>query len=75
MILLELDPLGLTGTSILRQLRANQVTRHIPVVAYCHIGEEAVEAGDRFAAVLCESLMYDDFLAALAQAGVTAPAS
>ncbi len=74
LIILELDPSGLIGRNVLRQLRAAPATRTIPVVAYSHSREEVGEvqgyAADRFAALLCESLMYDDFLEALQQAGV-----
>jgi CheY-like chemotaxis protein len=73
LIILELDPSGLIGRSVLCQLRAAPATREIPVLAYSHSSEEAaaLPARDRFAAILGESLMYDDFLAALGQAGVT----
>ena len=70
-ILLELDASGTNGRSILRQLRTTQTTRDIPVVAYSHCREDVGAHLKGFAACLSESLMYDDFLAALQQAGVT----
>ncbi len=72
LIILELDPSGLIGDNVLRQLHAAPATQDIPVVAYSHSREEAAGAPQRagFAALLCESLMYDDFLAALGQAGI-----
>jgi DNA-binding response OmpR family regulator len=70
-IFLELDPACVTSHSILNQLRALPTTCAIPIVAYTPSGEGSFEPSEAYAAVLSESLLYDDFVAALVQAGVT----
>ena len=70
LILLELDLLGITGRSTLRQLQDRETTRSIPIVIYSHSDEGTWDRLEGPAASLCEAVMYDDFLAALRQAGV-----
>ncbi len=70
-ILMELDRGGIVSRSILTQLQVKPTTSHIPVVVYSPTEEESRDPLDGFVACLSESVMYDDFLAALAQAGIS----
>ncbi len=73
LIVLEVDSPRTAGKAVLRQLRANQSTCNIPVIAYISSAEGAEEPLEGFSVCLHESLMYDDFLAALECVEVTSP--
>jgi CheY-like chemotaxis protein len=55
---------------VLRCLKAEPATRHIPIVIYSCLGQETGNFPDDIDGYLRESVMYDDFLAALRRAGV-----
>ena len=71
LILLELDSPGTAGCQLLHQLHLRQATRDIPVVVYSYMDEDSGAPLEGVVGHLHKSILYDDFLAALDQAGVT----
>jgi CheY-like chemotaxis protein len=71
LILLELDSPGTAGCQLLHQLHHRQTTCDIPVVVYSYMDEDSGEPLEGAVGHLHKSILYDDFLAALRQAGVT----
>ncbi len=69
-IILEIELPGTKGWEILRWLKAEPTTHNIPVVVYSWLDEEACSQVEGVAGYLQRSVLYDDFLAALKQAGV-----
>jgi CheY-like chemotaxis protein len=55
---------------VLHGLKAEPTTRHIPIVLYSCLDEETDDFAGDVDGYLQESVMYDDFLAALRHAGV-----
>jgi len=72
LIILESDFPGLVDCEVLRDLKGSPETRGIPVVVYSCLDEEAGKQTKGIAGFLQKSVRYDDFLAALKQAGVYA---
>jgi CheY-like chemotaxis protein len=69
-ILLDIVLSGIMGWEVLQALRADPVTSHIPVII-CSALDEAEHAQEAGAAgYLRKPVYYDDFLAALKDAGV-----
>lgn len=62
------------GWTLLRSLRADQRTRHIPLVLCLALADQERAWREGASACLSKPVMYDDFLAALASAGVALPA-
>lgn len=60
---------GPTGLTVLRALKAEDNTRYIPVIVYCDRDNDLASCSD-VAASLCQPVLYRDFTAALAQAGI-----
>src|SRR5688572_27627766 len=71
-IFLDLMLPGMTGWEVLQALKADPVTRDIPVIICTALNEadHALEAG---AGYLHKPVYYQDFLAALADAGIEPP--
>lgn len=67
-IILE-APDGLTGLKVLRTLKAQERTRHIPVIVYYDRDNDLMSCSD-VAASLCQPVLYSDFTAALGKAGI-----
>jgi CheY-like chemotaxis protein len=70
LIILDAESSGITGQKTCRGLRAEAAARHIPVVVYSCLDEPAEEWSEGAAGRLPNSVMYDDFVAALKRAGV-----
>lgn len=71
-ILLDLMLPGISGWEVLRALRADPITHHIPVIICTALNEadRVLEAG---ASYLHKPIYYQDFLTALAEAGIEPP--
>lgn len=71
-IFLDLMLPGISGWEVLQALRADPLTRHIPVIICTALNEadHALEAG---AGYLHKPIYYQDFLTALKDAGVEPP--
>src|ERR1051326_1253771 len=69
-IVLDLGLPGMSGWDVLRLLKADPATQHIPVILYSGLNEveNGIEAGA--AAYLRKPVYYQDFLDALKQAGI-----
>ena len=70
LIILDAESSGITGQKMCHGLRAEAAARHIPVVVYSCLDEPAEEWSEGAAGRLPNSVMYDDFVAALKRAGV-----
>jgi DNA-binding response OmpR family regulator len=73
LIILDAELPGTTGQKLLNGLQAEATTRHIPVVLYSGLDDPAEDADASAMGVtgyLPKAVMYDDFVAALKQAGV-----
>jgi CheY-like chemotaxis protein len=70
LIILDAESTCITGQKMWRGLRAEAAARHIPVVVYSCLDEPAEEWSEGAAGSLPNSVMYDDFVAALKRAGV-----
>lgn len=69
-VVLEVGRPGTMGWSVLRALRADQVTRDIPVVL-CSWGDEGEQGLEEGADVcLRKPILYEDFLTALTDVGI-----
>jgi CheY-like chemotaxis protein len=69
-VVLEVGRPGTMGWSVLRELRADQVTRDIPVVL-CSWGDEGEQGLEEGADVcLRKPILYEDFLTALTDIGI-----
>lgn len=71
-IFLDLMLPGISGWEVLQALRANPVTNHIPVII-CTALEESDRALQMSAGYLHKPVYYQDFLNALAEAGIEPP--
>lgn len=72
-IVLEVGSPGTMGWDVLRLLRSNRATRHIPVVLCSWLDQEdsgLVEDADVY---LRKPILYEDFLAALVDIGILEP--
>ncbi|MBN1218031.1 MAG: response regulator [Anaerolineae bacterium] len=72
LIIVEVNPPGTMGWEVLRWLKTEPSTCNIPVVVYPYLGEEMGERLEGVVGYLQESVMYDDFLATLENAGLLA---
>ena len=70
LILLEIEPPESSWRPFLQNLKADQLTKTIPVVVYSYFDDVVYESIDEVASFLQKSVMYNDFLAALKNAGV-----
>ena len=70
LIILDAELLGATGQKMWRGLRVEAAARHIPVVVYSCLDDPADEWREGVTGCLPNSVMYDDFVAALKRAGV-----
>ena len=71
-IFLDLMLPGITGWEVLQALRSDPVTSHIPVII-CTALEESDRALEMSAGYLHKPVYYQDFLNALAEAGIEPP--
>lgn len=71
-IFLEIMLPGISGWEILRALKADPITCHIPVII-CTALEEADRAREAGANYLHKPVYYQDFLTALGEAGIETP--
>ncbi len=74
-IFLDLMLPGMTGWEILRALRADPITRHIPVIICTALSalNEANRAREEGAGYLHKPILYQDFITALKDAGIEPP--
>ena len=72
-IILETGLPGMMGWSVLQSLRAQQSTRRVPVVIYSWSDEGIDDPVEGAVGFLQHPVLYEDFLAALADAGVHPP--
>lgn len=72
-IILEAGLPGMMGWSVLEGLRAEQATCRMPVVIYSWSDEEIGDQLEGTVGFLQHPVLYEDFLAALADAGVHPP--
>lgn len=70
LIILDTELPGATGPNMLHGLRTEADTRNIPVVLYSGLEGPAEEWEEAAVGHLPKTVMYDDFVAALKQAGV-----
>ena len=70
LIILDVESSATAGQKMWHSLRVEAATRHIPVVVYSCLDEPAEEWSEGVADCLPNSVMYDDFVAALKRAGV-----
>ena len=70
LILLEIETPESTWRPTLNSLKADPTTHLIPVVVYSYMEEMVCGQADGIAASLEKSVMYNDFIAALNNAGV-----
>jgi CheY-like chemotaxis protein len=70
LIILDVESSGSTGPKMGQGLRVETAARRIPVVVYSCLDEPAEEWSEGVADCLPNSVMYDDFVAALKRAGV-----
>lgn len=70
LIVLEIEMPETPARQALRRLKADPVTRPIPVVVYSCYDEVSITEAEGAASYLQKSVMYGDFQAALEQAGV-----
>jgi CheY-like chemotaxis protein len=71
LIILDSASSGATARSTWHGLEVEAAARNIPVVVYSCLDEPAVECHEGVAGCLPNSVMYDDFVAALKSAGVS----
>ncbi len=69
-IILEIELPGTKSWDILRWLKSEPTTHNIPIVVYSWLDEEVCSQVEGVAGYLQRSVLYDDFLAVLKQAGV-----
>lgn len=74
-ILLEADLPKRSGWEILRALKADQRTGHLPVVMYAGLDQRAQILAEGANGCLQMPFLYEEFLSALAAVGVTGKAS
>ena len=72
-IIVETGLPGMADRRVWLALKADEVTRHIPVVVYSWFEEEADDPVQGVASYLQHPLLYEGFLAALRKAGVCPP--
>ena len=72
-ILVETGLPGLSGRDLLRDLRAEDATRGIPVVVCCYSEDEADWQAQDVAGCLQHPILLDHFLAVLQRAGIASP--
>ncbi len=70
LIILDTELPGGTGSNMLLGLRAEADTRHIPVLLYSGLEGPTEEWEEAAVGHLPKTVLYDDFVAALKQAGV-----
>lgn len=70
LIVLEIELPEASARQALRQLKADPCSAGIPVILYSCYDEVNCSTADGAASCLQKSAMYNDFLAALAQAGI-----
>lgn len=70
LILLEIEPPESSWRPYLQRLKADELTKSIPVVVYSYLEEMASSPMDEIAGFLQKSVMYNDFITALNHAGV-----
>ena len=75
LIIVETKLPGTLGWEMVRCLKADPGIRDIPLVVYSCVEEDRCEPVEGVAGYLQESVMYDDFLATLENAGVFSPGS
>lgn len=75
LIIVEINLPGTMGWEVLRWLKAEPGTRDIPVVVYASLDEDMCDPIEGVVGCLQESVMYDDFLATLKNAGVLSDSS
>jgi CheY-like chemotaxis protein len=75
LIIVEIGLPGAIGREVLRWLKTEPSTRDIPVVVYPCLDQVMDEPVEGVVGYLHESVMYDDFLATLENAGVLSPDS
>jgi len=70
LIILDVESSGAGGQKMGHGLRVEAAARQIPVVVYSCLGDPPEEWSEGVADCLPNSVMYDDFVAALKRAGV-----
>jgi CheY-like chemotaxis protein len=70
-ILLEVSSFEASGRGVVRQLKENHLTQHIPIVVCSWLEEDLAIATEGVTRYLHKPVMYRDVLAALADAGVS----
>ncbi len=68
LIILDISLDEMTDREVLRQLRAEPATRHIPIVIYSCLDEPPEDWTQSADGYLFKSVMYDDFVAVLKRA-------
>ncbi len=68
LIILDIEILERAERQVLRQLKAEPATCHIPVVIYSYLDEPREDWAEPVDGYLYKSVMYDDFVAVLKQA-------
>ncbi len=71
LIILDSELSGATARKMWRGLEVEAAARNIPVVVYSYLDEPAEACHEGVAGCLPNSVMYDDFVAALKSAGVS----
>ena len=69
LIIVDINLPGTMGGELLRCLKTDPGTRHIPVVVYSCLDEPLDDWGEGVAGYLRKSVMYDDFVTVLERAG------
>ena len=69
LIILDIEMPGMACENVLRRLKTEPATRHIPVIIYSCLDEQALDQ-EGAAGYLQKSIMYDDFLAVLKHTGI-----
>jgi CheY-like chemotaxis protein len=70
LIILQIEPLETAWQHLLEHLKDDPVTSDIPVVAYSYLDEVNSNQVDGISGILQKSVLYNEFVSALKQAGV-----
>ena len=69
-VVLQIEPPDPTWQESLKMLKAEPITKRIPIIAYSCIDEMPYRQVDGITSILQKSVLYSDFLIALERAGV-----
>ena len=70
LVVLQIEPPDPTWQESLKMLKAEPITKRIPIIAYSCIDEMTYRQVDGITSILQKSVLYSDFLIALERAGV-----